>query len=817
MSKLRVLLLALICMCVSPQAQGPVVQHASKTQIKPSTPADDTLRIWGGLRAGPAGDVPIIDVNGHLVAASTIASGDAGDPGVSPATDPDTGWFWPAANQLAAALGGVERVRFDTIGRLGLNTTTPAQRLHLREPSAQVGIRLERTDAATWDILANTDLTITNGTATPLRLAAVGVGILTAGSPAYALDVHGTVNMTGNLRIGSFIESSLIPYANDTYDIGSVTHFWKQQFVTQINATIFAENTIQITGGWQIVGKNSGSFAADVTTSATQINLGKTIGAVPQWVLVKSHDAGGVIKTEYLQVTSLASGTTYNVTRDVTGLHTIDPAWSQGTPWLLLGQQGDGRIQLYASSGLPQISLLRQGAAAAAQTDLVRLGGLDGMPTMSSQTGRYGIFIGEGSSSYLKYQKQPSGSATGDDEKLIVQGTIQATAGWFGDSTNDVTVDSAGLNVGNTGSLRGGATSYSAGTGFFLGYDSGAYKARLGTTAGNRLTWDGTTLTLAGEGSGLTNINGGNLQTGTITAAKLTVAQLSAISADLGSVTAGSITGALIRTAASGARVVLDSLNGLRGYDGSGTLQVQISNATGALTAGGGNLVIDSTGIRITATPDAGFQPNASYRFVDTGNPGLYYSSASGTGFREQRLGFTTVPTGTAQHHVTLAASPSSTLRLYEIGGVSTLSTNARRVELGQSLAVSTINSTVSPGMPWLRSDSNSLVINANNNGSLYLNWDNGGSKTIWLGSALLPGADLSHQLGDATHRFSEVWFDDTVDNQFNLQPVVSSNGRLRRKSNVLQGTVTFGASGGSCSIVFEGGLATSRSGAGCS
>jgi hypothetical protein len=58
---------------------------------------------------------------------------------------------------------------------------------------------------------------------------------------------------------------------------------------------------------------------------------------------------------------------------------------------------------------------------------------------------------------------------------------------------------------------------------------------------------------------------------GAVTAAKMSVAQLSAITADMGALTAGTVTGATIRTAASGARVQMDSLNGLKLYDAGGT------------------------------------------------------------------------------------------------------------------------------------------------------------------------------------------------------------------------------------------------------
>ena len=59
----------------------------------------------------------------------------------------------------------------------------------------------------------------------------------------------------------------------------------------------------------------------------------------------------------------------------------------------------------------------------------------------------------------------------------------------------------------------------------------------------NFVQWDDSagTMIFAGNGAGLTTINGGNIQTNTITADKLNVSSLSAISANLGSVTAGQI------------------------------------------------------------------------------------------------------------------------------------------------------------------------------------------------------------------------------------------------------------------------------------
>ena len=60
---------------------------------------------------------------------------------------------------------------------------------------------------------------------------------------------------------------------------------------------------------------------------------------------------------------------------------------------------------------------------------------------------------------------------------------------------------------------------YDSGTGVWFGIDTdGVTKLFVGDDGGNKILWDGSTLTIAGEGSGVTNIDGGNIQANTITA-----------------------------------------------------------------------------------------------------------------------------------------------------------------------------------------------------------------------------------------------------------------------------------------------------------
>ena len=61
------------------------------------------------------------------------------------------------------------------------------------------------------------------------------------------------------------------------------------------------------------------------------------------------------------------------------------------------------------------------------------------------------------------------------------------------------TITGGGITLSSGGSIKGGQSAYNSGSGFFLGYESSQYKFSIGDGSSNKLTWDGTTLTVAGS------------------------------------------------------------------------------------------------------------------------------------------------------------------------------------------------------------------------------------------------------------------------------------------------------------------------------
>ena len=165
-------------------------------------------------------------------------------------------------------------------------------------------------------------------------------------------------------------------------------------------------------------------------------------------------------------------------------------------------------------------------AGATADVDHIRItvyytsattAGSVGMSSASTGADDIRFWAGNATPASAPFKVTESGKITASD--IVATGTINAQAGYLSagvyvDTVNGLLCESGGLNVGSAGHIRGGQTDYNTGTGFFLGYSTG-YKFSIGNPAGNYLTWDGTTLKVAGFL--ITNISLGDASDGDVT------------------------------------------------------------------------------------------------------------------------------------------------------------------------------------------------------------------------------------------------------------------------------------------------------------
>ncbi len=90
------------------------------------------------------------------------------------------------------------------------------------------------------------------------------------------------------------------------------------------------------------------------------------------------------------------------------------------------------------------------------------------------------------------------------------------------------------------GLLRAGKEEYGSGTGWLFEITADNVPRMDVGSPTSYYRFDGTTSSFAGDGSGVTNIDGGNIQTGTVTATQITVENLQALSAQTGALTVDS-------------------------------------------------------------------------------------------------------------------------------------------------------------------------------------------------------------------------------------------------------------------------------------
>jgi hypothetical protein len=147
-------------------------------------------------------------------------------------------------------------------------------------------------------------------------------------------------------------------------------------------------------------------------------------------------------------------------------------------------------------------------------------------------------------------------------------------------------IDATGsITVGTNGHIKGGATAYATGTGFWQGYDSGSYKLYIGNGTGssdNYMTWSGSALSVRGAlfaNGGLTiqsNNGSGNSIESNLTSMRIATTNAS------GGLTLLSATGGLTLSTVGGSISV--TANGSSGTGVTATKTVRAAGGTADCT-----------------------------------------------------------------------------------------------------------------------------------------------------------------------------------------------------------------------------------------
>lgn len=429
---------------------------------------------------------------------------------------------------------------------------------------------------------------------------AVDVDTLADGVPLYVIGVTREIDGDGMRIVGldlANIDRSLIDDAEVVAEIAQglertqAASSGASQAVSEVITYTEASDALinsLIADGIVIVPHDAGQLAAAAVDTDTSIDFGQAMTAGD----VVRIRAGNTV--EYLLVGSLASGTRYNVTRDLDSDGATD--WPIHTPYAVLGHTGNGRIEI-DSRTTPRLTLLVQGATYNAQTEMVRLGDLNG--NWGYSTVAYGLALGQYASGQPNVTIDPANGLRIRNYTTVLMQL---------DAAGNATI--AGWML-NAASLVGGAATLAAAGYLLLG--SGNDVARLDAADPTYRLWAGHA-TAAGAPFSVTKA--GYLYAkkggfgGTAAAPVIVLDDVSArVFVPQPIYLGDDDTGIEVGGSDGGVRFIQSNNfeSGVAGWriDNNGNAEFNDVAARGSLNAASGAVVIDASGLTLTAVDQA--------------------------------------------------------------------------------------------------------------------------------------------------------------------------------------------------------------------
>jgi hypothetical protein len=183
----------------------------------------------------------------QVTGVTTVAAGSASAPTITPTGDNNTGIFFPAADTIAFAEGGIEAARFDSSGRLGIGTTGSNARLHVRSSAddstpiirAQSNNQTQYVDLGFYYINYDNGATSSSfefqidGSTRAVLTSAGGFSVGTTANPgAGAIFATGDITAfySSDIRLKKDIEPISEPIKK-LMEISGVTYKWNEEYL----------------------------------------------------------------------------------------------------------------------------------------------------------------------------------------------------------------------------------------------------------------------------------------------------------------------------------------------------------------------------------------------------------------------------------------------------------------------------------------------------------------------------------------------------------------------------------------------------------
>ena len=247
----------------------------------------------GGTTAA-AGKFTTLEATG----VATFSAGAVGTPAITTTGDTNTGIFFPAADTIAFTEGGVESMRIDSSGNVGIGTSSPGAKFGVGGGAGNAKIKLSNTTSGSggadgFDLdFDGSNIYITNRENGFMAFENNGAERMRIDSSGNLL-----VNTTGT---GSYTDGKIVAIASGTSPALTVKNlsssqfvasFWNngttgdniiQQFITEASPTVRGSITYNRTAGLTAYNTTSDYRAKDIISPV--LNSGELIDSVPVYM-----------------------------------------------------------------------------------------------------------------------------------------------------------------------------------------------------------------------------------------------------------------------------------------------------------------------------------------------------------------------------------------------------------------------------------------------------------------------------------------------------------------------------------------------------